>query len=189
MRIGDLINALDLPCPLRQAIRQQGFSMILVALGGNLDSPVYGPPRATLTAALDALAAHEVRVVVQSRWYRTAPVPVSDQPWFVNLVVQVETALTPQALLAALKALEAAFGRESGERNAARILDLDIIDYDGRILSTPALTLPHPRLDQRAFVLMPLRDVAPGWQHPLSGQTVDALIAALPSGQAIEVAD
>ena len=163
--------------------------MILIAFGGNLDSPEHGAPRDTLAAALAVLAARGVRVVAQSRWYRTAPVPADDQPWYVNLVAQVETDLPPVALLAVLQAIERDFGRVRGARNAARILDLDLIDYDGRIVRTPDLVLPHPRLSERAFVLMPLRDVAPDWRHPQSDLSVSALIAALPPGQAIEVDD
>lgn len=160
--------------------------MILIGLGGNLDSPRYGPPRATLEAALAVLATAGIRAVARSAWYRSAPQPVSDQPWFVNLVVRVETSLAPRDLLDRLQAIERDFGRRRGARNAARIIDLDLLDYDGRISDDPALTLPHPRLHERAFVLVPLRDVAPGWRHPRSGQTVDAMLAALPPGQAIE---
>jgi 2-amino-4-hydroxy-6-hydroxymethyldihydropteridine diphosphokinase len=161
--------------------------MILIALGGNLDSPRHGPLRATLAAALDALDARGVHVVATSRWYRTAPVPVSDQPWFVNAVARVETGLEPAALLALLHDIERDFGRERGARNAARVLDLDLIDHDGRIAEAPALTLPHPRLAERAFVLLPLRDVAPSWCDPRDGRSIDALIAALPPDQTIEV--
>jgi 2-amino-4-hydroxy-6-hydroxymethyldihydropteridine diphosphokinase len=188
-RIGDLINAPVLPCLLRQVKRQQDVPMILVALGGNLDSPDHGAPRAILTAALAAFASHGVTVAAQSRWYRTAPVPTSDQPWFVNLVIRVETALGPIALLAALQAIEHEFGRVRGARNAARILDIDLIDYDGCIVDTPALTLPHPRLAARAFVLLPLRDVVADWCDPRTGRSIDALISALPADQAIEVVE
>jgi 2-amino-4-hydroxy-6-hydroxymethyldihydropteridine diphosphokinase len=101
-------------------------------------------------------------------------------------VVRVETTLAPDALLDRMQRIERDFGRERGARNAARVLDLDIIDHDGRIVDAPGLTLPHPRLAARAFVLVPLRDVAPGWRHPVSGLSVDALIGRLPPGQAIE---
>jgi 2-amino-4-hydroxy-6-hydroxymethyldihydropteridine diphosphokinase len=161
--------------------------MILIALGGNLDSPVHGAPRATLTAALRALTARGVRIVACSRWYRSAPVPAADQPWYVNMVARVETDLSAEALLALLQVVERDFGRVRGARNAARILDIDLIDHDGRIVGTPTLALPHPRLAERAFVLLPLRDVAPDWRHPQSGRSVAALIEALPPGQAIEI--
>lgn len=156
--------------------------MILIALGANLPHPIHGPPRATLEAALTALSARGVAVSRVSRFYRSAAVPASDQPWFVNAVAAVETALAPAALLAALHAVEKSFGRVRGERNAPRLLDLDLLAYDDRVDpggdGQPAL--PHQRLHERGFVLVPLRDVAPGWRHPVLGRTVDELIAALP---------
>lgn len=163
--------------------------MILIGLGGNLESPRFGPPAATQSQALTTLESRRVTVVARSRRYRTAPVPVSDQPWYVNQVARVETDLEPQALLDLLLETERGFGRVRGARNAARILDLDLLDYNSLRISTPSLTLPHPRLSERAFVLLPLRDVAPDWRHPVNGMSVDALISALPADQCIEVDD
>ena len=159
--------------------------MILLGLGANLPSPA-GPPVATLEATLAALAAAGVTIVARSRWYRTAPVPVSDQPWFINGVARVETGLEPLALLRLLQQIELQFGRRRGVRNEARPLDLDILDYDGRIEDGSGLILPHPRMHERAFVLLPLAEVAPGWRHPTLGETVSALIAALPASQKAE---
>jgi 2-amino-4-hydroxy-6-hydroxymethyldihydropteridine diphosphokinase len=159
--------------------------MILIALGANLPSAA-GRPQQTLEAALKRLDASGVRVVARSRWYRTAPVPVSDQPWFVNGVARVETTLEPGGLLALLRQVEQEFGRQRTVRNAARKLDLDIIDYDGRIENTPELTLPHPRMQDRAFVLLPLAEIAPAWRHPTRGNTVESLISALPPEQKAE---
>ncbi len=160
--------------------------MILIGLGGNLDSPVHGPPRATIEAVLAAIETLGIRIVARSGWYRTAPVPRSSQPWFVNLAIRVETALTAEALLEALQAIEHEFGRIRSERNAARIVDIDILDYKGRISADPVLTLPHPRMHERAFVLEPLRDVVPGWRHPESGLTAGQMLALLPPGQIVE---
>jgi len=115
--------------------------VILIGLGGNLESARYGTPRQTLAVALAVLAGEGVRVVARSGWYRSAPVPVSGQPWFVNAVAALATRLGPFALLDRLQALEARFGRIRGARNAARILDLDLLDYDGRRIATPRLTL------------------------------------------------
>ena len=158
--------------------------MILVALGANLPSPEHGSPRQTLSAALDALAAEGVTIVRRSRWYETAPVPVSDQPWYVNAVAAVETSVAPAELLALLHGVEERFGRVRGERNAPRIVDLDLLAYDDIVGDgTDGLVLPHPRLHERAFVLLPLRDVAPHWRHPRLGRTVDEMIAALPPDQ------
>ncbi|MGH7034204.1 MAG: 2-amino-4-hydroxy-6-hydroxymethyldihydropteridine diphosphokinase, partial [Stellaceae bacterium] len=129
------------------------------------------------------LKASGARIVARSRWFRTAPVPPSDQAWFVNAVAHVETALEPMELLALLQKIERTFGRRRAVRNEARPLDLDLLEYDGRILDTPGLVLPHPRLHLRAFVLLPLQDVAPGWRHPVLGETVSELIAKLPADQ------
>ena len=167
--------------------------MILIGVGANLPHPRYGPPRATCGAALAMLAeAPGVAIAGRSRWYRSAPMPAADQPWFVNAVARLETALEPAALLALLLATEQAFGRRRGAANAARTLDLDLLAYDDLVLSQaataprPAVTLPHPRLHQRAFVLLPLRDVAPAWRHPVTGAGIEALIAALPPDRSAE---
>lgn len=159
--------------------------MILLGLGANLPSAV-GPPEATLEAALAALERAGVKVVARSRWYRTAPVPASDQPWFVNGVAKVETGLSPSALIALLQRIESEFGRIRGVRDAARSLDLDILDYDGLVEEGPGLILPHPRMHLRAFVLKPLAEVAPDWRHPKLDRPVSALIAALPPDQKAE---
>ncbi|HVH77237.1 MAG TPA: 2-amino-4-hydroxy-6-hydroxymethyldihydropteridine diphosphokinase [Stellaceae bacterium] len=155
--------------------------MILLGLGGNLATVDYGPPRQTLTAALAALAARPIRVLARSRWYSSEPVPPSAQPWFVNAVAVVQTALEPPALLAELLDLERRFGRVRGEPNAPRTLDLDLLDYDGRLVEGEPLVLPHPRLHERRFVLAPLAEVAPGWRHPRLGLGVRELLARLPS--------
>jgi 2-amino-4-hydroxy-6-hydroxymethyldihydropteridine diphosphokinase len=159
--------------------------MILIALGANLPSPAGGPQQ-TLEAALARLEASGVRVVARSRWYRTAPVPVSDQPWFINGVARVETTLVPMALLALLQQVEQEFGRQRTVRNAARTLDLDIVDYNGRVENTPELTLPHPRMQDRAFVLLPLAEIVPAWWHPILGKTLESLISSLPTEQKAE---
>ena len=160
--------------------------MILIGIGGNLASARCGPPRETLGAALDALEAEGIQVTARSAWYRTEPVPPSDQPWFVNAVASVATALCAGDLLAALHAVETRFGRVRRERNAARILDLDLLDYRGQVTKTAALVLPHPRLHRRRFVLVPLAEIAPAWRHPLLGLTAEQLLARLGAKQPIE---
>jgi 2-amino-4-hydroxy-6-hydroxymethyldihydropteridine diphosphokinase len=167
------------------AIEARRAAMILLALGANLPSTV-GPPQETLEAALVALAASGIRIVARSRWYRTAPVPASDQPWYVNGVARVETGLGPEELLARLHEVEAQFGRKRGVRNEARVLDLDLLDYDGLVAATGDLVLPHPRLQDRAFVLLPLAEIAPEWRHPRLQKSVAELIAALPKEQQAE---
>lgn len=152
--------------------------MIYVALGANLPSPIHGLPRATLEAALGALGQSGLRVAARSAWYETAPVPVSDQPWYVNGVARIETMLGPADLLEWLHRIEAAFGRVREVVNAPRVLDLDLLAY-GDMISVGWPLLPHPRLHERAFVLRPLADVAPSWRHPLLGLDIAAMLAAI----------
>jgi 2-amino-4-hydroxy-6-hydroxymethyldihydropteridine diphosphokinase len=161
--------------------------VIIVGIGSNLAAPPFASPQETATAALAQLPELGVGLVRQSRWYESEPVPPSDQPWYSNAVAIVATALSPAALLARLLALENRFGRRRGTRDAARTLDLDLLDYDGQELAEPGLILPHPRLHERRFVLLPLAEVAPGWRHPRLGLTADELLARLPPGQPIRV--
>lgn len=160
--------------------------MILIGLGGNLESARFGPPRNTLSAALAALEAQGINVVTRSAWYQSEPVPPSDQPWFVNAVASLATELSASELLAVLQAMETRFGRVRGERNAARTLDLDLLDHRGQVTETTALVLPHLRLHQRRFVLLPLAEIAPDWRHPLFGLTAEELLARLTTEQRLD---
>jgi 2-amino-4-hydroxy-6-hydroxymethyldihydropteridine diphosphokinase len=160
--------------------------MILIGIGGNLESERFGPPRETLSAALAALEANGIRIIERSGWYRSEPVPRSDQPWFANAVASLATTLGPNELLAALQITETRFGRARGVPNAARVLDLDLLDYQGEVLQTAFLVLPHPRLHQRRFVLAPLAEIAPDWRHPLFGRRAEQLLARLTDEQKIE---
>ena len=159
--------------------------MVLIGLGGNLDSEV-GPPARTFAAALAELAARGVVAMARSPLYRSAPIPAADQPWFVNGVARLSDSLAPEPLLDALLVVEQRFGRRRGAANAARTLDLDLLAYGAVCCETPRLTLPHPRLHLRGFVLRPLADLAPEWRHPRLGQTARQLLAALPPGQEAE---
>lgn len=125
-------------------------------------------------------------VAAVSSWYETEPVPVSDQPWFVNAVARVVTGLSPADLLKLMHEVEADLGRIRTVRNAARVVDLDLLAYGDVVNTGPeAPLLPHPRLQDRAFVLLPLRDVAPAWRHPTLGLGVAELIGRLPPDQGI----
>lgn len=155
--------------------------MILIALGANLPSPA-GEPAETLRAALKTLEPYGVTVRAASKFYATPAWPDPNDPPFVNAVAHVETTLSPAALLAALHDVETAFGRRRSERNAPRTLDLDLLDYDGRIEQGPP-ELPHPRMAERGFVLIPLGSIAPDWRHPITGRSVQSLIADLPQAQ------
>jgi len=151
--------------------------MIVIALGANLPSRA-GSPRQTLLSASDALTPFGVHITALSSFYASEAWPDPKDPPFVNAVALVETELAPAALMAALHKAETLFGRKRSKKNAPRPLDLDLIDYDSRVAKGPPV-LPHPRMRSRAFVLVPLADVAPGWRHPISGETVEQLIAAL----------
>jgi 2-amino-4-hydroxy-6-hydroxymethyldihydropteridine diphosphokinase len=152
--------------------------VILVGLGANLTSAA-GSPAVTIASSLGAMAARRIRVLKVSPFYQSPAWPDPSHPPYVNAVALVQTPLGPAALLAALHEIEAAFGRERSVPNAPRTLDLDLIDYDGRVEEGPPV-LPHPRAADRAFVLKPLADIAPAWRHPVSHKPVAALLAALP---------
>lgn len=142
-----------------------------VALGSNLDDP-----RAQVEhgfAALVALPRTTLRA--RSRLYRTPPWGVVDQPDFINAVARLETALAPRELLDALLAIEARAGRVRGARNGPRVLDLDLLLYGDRVIDEPHLVVPHPRLHERTFVLLPLADVAPDLEVPGRGRVADLL--------------
>ena len=159
---------------------------VYIGLGANLPSPEHGTPRATLEAAMRALEAQGLMIVARSPLYESEPVPVSDQPWYLNAVVEVATDLSPAEVLALLHSVENAFGRVRAVRNEARVLDLDLLDHRGTVRDGPdSPLLPHPRLSDRAFVLLPLRDIAPGWRHPASRRTIAELLESLPEGQRI----
>jgi 2-amino-4-hydroxy-6-hydroxymethyldihydropteridine diphosphokinase len=162
----------------------------MVGLGANLPSTAGGAPVETLRAALAHMDARGILVLRRSRWYRSRPVPPSDQPWFVNGVAAVQTDLAPAELLAVLHRIEADFGRIRQAACAARPIDLDLLAFEDQVISTPpsangvrGLTLPHPEMHRRAFVLLPLAEIAPGWRHPVTGQQVIDLVDALPADQ------
>lgn len=167
--------------------RKGDLDLILIGLGANLPS-AHGGPRQTLEAALRRLEEEGLRLVRVSRFWRTRPVPASDQPWFVNAVAAVETDLPPATLLGLLHRVEDAFGRVRSVVNAPRVLDLDLLAFGRVVLPGPQPpVVPHPRLAERAFVLLPLKDIAPGWTHPVGGTDLEAMIAALPADQEAEV--
>lgn len=142
-----------------------------IALGSNL-----GDSCAVVETALKILAATPGIILErQSHLYRTAPVG-PPQPDYINACTVVATKLEPQALLTTLLAIEQQFGRVRLERWGPRLLDLDLLLYDDQILDTPSLQLPHPRMHERAFVLVPLAEIAPQWIHPVMGEAIGHLV-------------
>ncbi|TVR99063.1 MAG: 2-amino-4-hydroxy-6-hydroxymethyldihydropteridine diphosphokinase [Rhodospirillales bacterium] len=164
--------------------------MIFIGIGGNLATARHGPPLTTCAAALAALPRHDIVVVCRSRWYRSRPVPPSDQPPYVNAVAHVTTDLDPLRLLQTLHAVEARFGRRRGVPNAARPVDLDLLAYGAQIRDRDSgIVLPHPRMHQRRFVLQPLAELAPSWRHPRLGLTTLEMLAQVPKDQVAEPLD
>jgi 2-amino-4-hydroxy-6-hydroxymethyldihydropteridine diphosphokinase len=163
--------------------------VILIGIGSNLPAAPAATPVDTALAALGALPRYGIEVVARSGWYLSEPVPVSDQPWFVNGVAMISIALPPAELLDRLLAIELDFGRSRGIPNAARTLDLDLLDYEARLCDTTTLTLPHPRMHLRRFVLEPLCEIASDWRHPRFGQSAAQLLAALRPGQLVRRID
>lgn len=174
----------------------------LIAMGANIRSPA-GAPAQTLAAAVGALTKAGLNVVAVSPFYATPCVPAGAGPDYVNAALSLKTALKPDALLALLHSVEVAFGRVRGARWQARELDLDLIAY-GDVVRPDAKTwqhwadlpfseqtkqapneliLPHPRLTDRAFVVIPLAQIAPGWMHPILGKTLREIADALPEGE------
>ncbi len=155
--------------------------MIIIAFGANLPGPDGSPPQESCARAIAVIAAIPgLTVAAVSPFYLSAPVPVSDQPPYVNGVLRGAGEIDPAELLARLLDIESRFGRRRMTPNAARSLDLDIIAMGGLIRPAPDPVLPHPRAHERAFVLRPLADVAPDWRHPRLGLTAAELLARLP---------
>jgi len=159
----------------------QAKTMILIALGANLPSHA-GSPAQTVEASLRALAHFGVKTIAVSSFYVTPAWPDPSDPSFVNAVAHIQTSLPPAELLTVLHNTETAFGRARSVRNAPRTLDLDLLDYDGRV-EGGLVVLPHPRIADRGFVLVPLADVAPDWRHPIDGRSVRELVNNLPPAE------
>ena len=169
------------PRRFRSISKRTTISNILIGIGTNLPDAVGSPPLVIAERAAWSLARIPgLRLIALSRWYRSAPIPPSGQPPYVNGVALVSGMADSVEVLAALRAIEVEAGRVRGVVNAARTLDLDLIDFAGEVRRSPNLVLPHPRAHLRAFVLLPLAEVCPYWVHPVLQRSVAELIAALP---------
>ena len=177
---------------------QQIGTIALIALGANLPSRL-GPPAVTLSHALDAMPAEGVSLLRASRFYATPCFPPGAGPDYVNAAAMVATARDAPALMAHLHGIETRLGRVRGARWGMRALDLDLIAHGAQVLPDAAtfaawrdlpaaeqlrrtpdrLILPHPRMQDRRFVLVPLAEIAPDWCHPVSGESIAAMCAAL----------
>jgi 2-amino-4-hydroxy-6-hydroxymethyldihydropteridine diphosphokinase len=155
-------------------MQKQESHTVYLALGSNL-----GNRAGYIRAALGAVHAY-LAVDATSFLYETLPLYVIDQPKYYNAVCRATTRLTPPDLLAALEETMTRLGRVRTIRYGPRVIDLDILFYDNLVLDTPNLTIPHPRLTERRFVLEPLCDIAPDLRHPVGGATMQALLAQLP---------
>jgi 2-amino-4-hydroxy-6-hydroxymethyldihydropteridine diphosphokinase len=147
---------------------------IYLSLGSNL-----GDREALLRAAIERLEDAEVQIQRRSAVYETEPQDLRDQPWFMNLVVQAETALFPMQLLARAQKIERDLGRRRLNPGGPRSIDIDILLYGSAVIHTSQLEIPHPRFPQRRFVLEPLAEIAPDLRHPVTGKTVGEMLAEI----------
>jgi 2-amino-4-hydroxy-6-hydroxymethyldihydropteridine diphosphokinase len=180
----------------------KGLIIAYVALGSNATSSA-GSPKFTLQEVKTAITCDSVKVLEESRFFGSPAFPAGSGPDYVNAAITVETSLSAEALLMHLHRVEADFGRVRETRWAARTLDLDLLDYGGAVAPDAAtlthwmqlplerqmkeaperLILPHPRIQDRAFVLIPLADIAPDWVHPLTHRRLTDLLSALPEAE------
>lgn len=153
--------------------------LVYLSLGSNV-----GDREAQLRDALARLGALG-RMVALSSFYETEPVEFTQQPWFLNSAVALETNATPEQLMAAILRIEQAMGRQRVERKGPRFIDIDILLFGDTIVESQELTIPHPAMELRRFVLEPLAEIAPDARHPLYDKTIRELRDALPAGQTV----
>ncbi len=163
--------------------------MIFIGLGSNLTSKQYPTSIAVVKAAIEAIEVSGIKIAACSNFYETEPVPKSDQPWFINAVAQIETTLSADQLLKTLHKIEEQLGRTRRDRWEARIIDIDLLCYDDVVvperetwllqsknLENNEMVIPHSRMHERDFVLIPFKELAPGWVHPVLSKSVVELL-------------
>ena len=148
---------------------------VYLSLGSNI-----GDREGNLRKAVERLAAQEIRMLHASRIYETEPVDYKDQAWFLNQVVEAETALFPMQLLTRIGRVERELGRRHTVRNGPRTIDIDILFYGAATVETARLEIPHPRIAQRRFVLAPLAELAPDLRHPVTHRSVRQMLESAP---------
>ena len=155
-----------------------------ISLGSNLKRDNKLSLKENLEIILKIFPENNIFVKKISNWYESEPVPLSNQPWFINAVVKVVTNKSPEELLYQLHKIENFFGRKRSILNASRTIDLDLIDFQG-LIKNDSLILPHPRMHLRLFVLLPLQDIEPNWVHPVLKQSIKELLNNYTSDQKI----
>ena len=155
---------------------------VYLALGSNV-----GDRRANIEAALERLTACGVKVQGVSSLYRTEPVGYTDQPWFMNCAAEVMTELMPLQLVRRCQAIQRELGRRPGPRNGPRLIDIDILLYENAVVRSAEVTIPHPRMAERRFVLVPLGEIAAGAEHPVTRQTVREMLGAAPPAAVVKL--
>ena len=159
--------------------------MIYIGIGSNLNGKNNETPLQNCKKALNELK-KGVNICKASSWYKSEPIPISNQPWFINAVVEISTSMSSLELLEFILNIEKVFGRIRKKKNEARIIDLDIIDYKKKILyKKNKLIIPHPRMHERSFVLLPLKELNPKWIHPIKKKGLKELINNLDDKQKI----
>jgi len=156
---------------------------VYLGLGSNV-----GGREAMLQAAIDRLHSKDLRITRLSSVYETEPMDLSNQRWFLNLVAEAETTLFPMQLLARTSKVEILLGRKRGIPKGPRTIDIDVLLYGNAVIDTPALTVPHPRLSERRFVLAPLAELVPDLRHPVSRRSIRDLLGDL-TGQTVRRVD
>jgi len=157
-------------------------STVYLSLGSNI-----GDRAGNLNAAIDRL--RSVGEIIQvSSFYETEPVEFAAQAWFLNCVIALDTEKTPQELLASILDIEQQMGRRRAQKKGPRVIDIDILLFGNLIVDEPGLTIPHPAMHERRFVVEPLTEVAPDVRHPMLDRTIQELLDALPPGQTVKPA-